>query len=417
MTDNLTLWIAPAQGHAYEIDLSEFALGGIATAAKTTSWNGDYRGRPRLAREIYDLVFLTNPTERSVISTRSAMRNFFRFLDERAASGETVECSTDVTDAHGPAFARWLDGDENSYRTAKSILNQMRALSAGRLLFWPTRRRDLAVREEPVDDQAMKRFFHALRHEARSIKAMFGEGDRLAMIGSDPRGGTTDDWLAPENRIWLVKSMLGDGLPDSKTVRAAGGRPMQELAGPAYLVPGAEERGTRGVSGLLRWILPGFPETSVFFWLFLLGTGWNYSTACAVDATDSEGWAQPHPQSEKFAVIHAFKNRAGRHPRHHRRGLHARSRQRPWSASSPAPRRQVAPHRRRASASPCRHWASVSPVRAGRHGHRDAGLRPPAGFGFGYSGGSRKDPPARGAGPASLRRRTAGREAARSRRP
>jgi hypothetical protein len=314
MTDNLTLWIAPAQGHAYEIDLSEFALGGgVATAAKTTSWSGDYRGRPRLAREIYDLFFLTNPTEKSAISTRSAMRNFFRFLDEGAASGETVECSTDVTDAHGPAFAHWLDGDENSYLTAKSILNQMRALAGGRLLFWPTRRRDLAVREEPIDDQAMKRFFHALRHEARSIKTMLAEGDRLAMIGSDPRGGTAEDWLAPENRIWLVKSLLQDGLPDSKSVRAAGGRPMQELAGPAYLVPGAEERSSRGVSGLLRWLLPGFPETSVFFWLFLLGTGWNYSTACAVDATDPEGWTQPHPQSEKFAVIHAFKNRAGRH--------------------------------------------------------------------------------------------------------
>ena len=79
------------------------------------------------------------------------------------------------------------------------------------------------------------------------------------------------------------------------------------------LSPARKTAASRGLSGLLRWLLPGFPEVSVFFWLFLLGTGWNFSTACAVDATDPEGWAQPHPQSEKFSVIHAFKNRAGRH--------------------------------------------------------------------------------------------------------
>ena len=40
----------------YHVDLTEFFLGGSKeTAAKTTSWKGDFRGRPRLASEFADL--------------------------------------------------------------------------------------------------------------------------------------------------------------------------------------------------------------------------------------------------------------------------------------------------------------------------------------------------------------------------
>lgn len=316
MTDALIVQVAPPHGECYSLDLSEFALGGNEnTVAKSTSWSGNYSGRPHFAREIYNLLFLTNPGESTATATRAAMRQFFRFLDDRATAGEVVERSIDVTDAHGPAFIQWLNGDEHNYGVAKTALNRMRTLAGGRLLFWPTRRRSLSVREEPIDDKTLKRFFHALRHEARFIEAMYDEGEHRAAMGSDPRGSDSAAWLPAENRLWLVKTLLKEGLPDSQTLRAMGAREAFEsqLEGPSYLAPGAEERSSRGVSGLIRWLVPGFSEISVFFWLFLLGTGWNYSTACAVDATDPEGWAQPHPQSEGFAVIHAFKNRASRH--------------------------------------------------------------------------------------------------------
>jgi hypothetical protein len=45
----------------------------------------------------------------------------------------------------------------------------------------------------------------------------------------------------------------------------------------------------------------------------LIGTGWNLSTALALDVSDEESWFQPHSHSEGFAVMHAFKNRADRH--------------------------------------------------------------------------------------------------------
>ena len=102
MTDNLVLWIAPRKATPMRPTSPSSRSAAARHGRKTTSWSGDYRGRPRFARKIYDLFFLTNPTEKSASSTRSAMRHFFRFLDESAATGETVECSTDVTDGHGP---------------------------------------------------------------------------------------------------------------------------------------------------------------------------------------------------------------------------------------------------------------------------------------------------------------------------
>ncbi|MGX9430478.1 MULTISPECIES: hypothetical protein [Bradyrhizobium] len=46
----------------------------------------------------------------------------------------------------------------------------------------------------------------------------------------------------------------------------------------------------------------------MLLWLFLLGTGWNPSTACGIDVLDPDGWWQPHPQSDLFAIIHAWKD-------------------------------------------------------------------------------------------------------------
>jgi hypothetical protein len=315
MSEELKLTIYPDRGKIYTVDFSEFALGGSAeTVLKTTSWRCDYRGRPMFAREMYDYFLLENPSHSSAQGYRTGMRNFFRFLDTIDPEAENVRCSADVTDAHGPAFRHWLGGEDHSYRDVKSWLNQLRSLSGKRTLFWSARKRDLATREEPISDRAMKHFFHALRREAREITAMFAQGDHLALIGSDPRN-EPDGWTAPENGVWLVKHMLQQTLPDKNFVDEAGARELREekVTRPRYLFAGAEERSNGGLSGMMRWVVPGLAETAIFFWMFLVGTGWNYSTACAVDATDSNGWADRHPQSDKFTVIHAWKGRANRH--------------------------------------------------------------------------------------------------------
>lgn len=73
------------------------------------------------------------------------------------------------------------------------------------------------------------------------------------------------------------------------------------------------ERGGQGTVGKLRWFHPSYHDTAIFLWLFLLGTGWNLSTALALDVSVKENWCEDHPQQPKFKVIHAYKNRADRH--------------------------------------------------------------------------------------------------------
>lgn len=313
MTVAFQLEITPARESPYTVDLSEFALGGrFEVVEKDTARGGDFKGRPQLAAEIVELFTIVNPARSAAASMRGGLRQLFRFLDAQSeSSGENIATCSDVTDAHGVALLRWLGGNHNAYRNIKTALNRIRALNGSRQLFWPNRRRDVATNEEPIEEEALRRLFHALRHEARDIKAMFNEGERLAEAGSDPRSASDKAaWTHPENRAWLVRNLLKDGLPDREGIRAAGAFELLVGPGPSYVAPSMG--GIIG-GGALRWFVPGRADMSILLSLFLLGTGWNLSTACAIDVSRPEGWWQPHPQSDQFAVIHAFKNRADRH--------------------------------------------------------------------------------------------------------
>jgi hypothetical protein len=298
----------------YDLDLSEFFLGGNeSTVGKLTSWSGDYRGRPKLAAEFADLFAVEPQEETTLTSRRTTMRAFFRFLDIREDQfGESVTSCTDVTDAHGPAFRAWMQSD-STYKVLKGVLNNMRALNGCTPLFWPARRPDPSRQREPIEEEAVRRLFHALRREARDIKANFAEGERLAAAGRDPRGAGPAAFLVPENRAWLFRELLQIGFPGRETIRTL--RSGRLLVGPGAknLSPGLSKKFAGGFSGAARWFVPAFSDTAVFFHLFLIGTGWNPSTACAIDVSDDEGWWQPHPQSDLFAVLHAWKNRADKH--------------------------------------------------------------------------------------------------------
>jgi hypothetical protein len=181
-------------------------------------------------------------------------------------------------------------------------------------LFWPSRRPDIVVHDEPIEERAIRDLFHALRHEARAVKRMLVDGGRLADAGRDPRDGKGETpFSVPENRAWLVRDLIRDGLPGRAAAIAAGARDLLVGAGPSYVAPTMSERSSRGLTGALRWFVPGRSDTAIFLALFLLSTGWNFATATAIDVSSSDQWFQPHPQLESFAVIHAFKNRADRH--------------------------------------------------------------------------------------------------------
>ncbi|MGV7219552.1 hypothetical protein [Bradyrhizobium sp. UFLA05-112] len=307
--------IQPSRGAPYEVDLREFAIGGNeATVKKVTTWGGDYAGRPDLALELADFLDTLSPIEPRCKSIRSGMRNFYRFLDAQAP---TVARSADVTDAMGPTLLTWLTDIGSSYaayKTIRAAVNGMRALSGGRQLFWPSRRPDIVVHDEPIEERALRDLFHALRHEAREVKRMLADGDKLANAGCDPREDLDEAAFSVlENRAWLVRELMRDGLPDRAGAVASGARELLVGPGPTYVSPTMSERSSRGLTGALRWFVPGRSDTAIFLALFLLSTGWNFATATAIDVSSPDAWSQPHPQVDRFAVIHAFKNRADRH--------------------------------------------------------------------------------------------------------
>jgi hypothetical protein len=323
LDDPLVFFVEFSDGSRYKVDLREFAVGGNidnVVARARHSWAGDFAGRPTLAEQFAEMISEKRPQEISSRSLRHGMRAFFRFLDEEAAAGHPeVFGIQDITDAHGPAFLKWLGTKHGTaYRRTKTALDAIRELRGLPALFWPARAADPIASKEPVAVDAVRHLFNAFKHEARSIKQMFAEGEQLAAAGRDPRepGPYFGKWSAIENRARVIKDVTAEHLLDRQGFKESGIYwPIVNTpaSGPSYLAPGMGERGREGIVGALRWFYPSYQDMAVFLWLFLLGTGWNLSTALSIDVTSDETWHEHHPHNPKFVVIHAFKARADRH--------------------------------------------------------------------------------------------------------
>jgi hypothetical protein len=330
----LELWIDPGNGTPYSVDLSELMYGGRRQelpARLRRGWTGDFSGRPVFAHEFGEMLRWTRPGPETCRNWRHAMRVFFRFLDEQQeATGRVVGRIADVSDGDGPLFRTRCDCSTSGasvYRSLKTVVDRMRDLDSLPPLFWPARRRDTPCVQEAVDTLGMRRLFNALKAEGREIKNMFREGERLADAGVDPRGARHDEgfqkagWQIRENHAWLVRELTRGRIPDRAELLASRAHGLiksnnaatQKHHGPTYLVPGMTERGREGMVGKLRWFHPSYHDTGIFFWLFLIGTGWNLSTALAIDVSEEARWVDDHPHGTNFRVLHAFKDRAARH--------------------------------------------------------------------------------------------------------
>lgn len=327
---DLRFWVTPEDEPPYEVDLTEFAKGGRRedhTRARRMLWAGDFAGRPVLAKQLATYYRIVKPRAATSSSVRAAIRSFFRFLDTGADCAVDDIC--DLTDGHGPALKQWLASGglgHNTYNRVKTVVDRIRSLEGAPTLFWPARDRDAQALQDDVDLLGMRRLFNAFKHEGRSIKRMFAEGERLASVGEDPRGASfgqgyeTSAWHRRENHAWLVAHLTREYLITKATFYDARARGLnkaneesQKHDGPSYLAPGMTERGSQGIVGKLRWFHPSYHDTAVFLWLFMLGTGWNLSTALGIDVTADETWFEDHPHKPEFKVMHAFKGRSQKH--------------------------------------------------------------------------------------------------------
>ena len=323
----LRFWIEPPDEAPYEVDLSEFAFGksrDSVVARARSSWAGDYNGRAELAEEISGLIREGTPSKRTFRTIVYVARCLYRFLDRHDDTYD-IYSSRDFVDFHGLTIQNWLSeqGQRNVYGALKTLIFTMRSRAGHPGLLWPSKIRRRVTHKEDIDLVGMKRLYLALKKEGADIKRMFREGEALVRAGNDPRGRArvagTASWHARENHAWLIEHLNHDRLLTTKEIALLGRRGLSNLTGvpgtqhngPSYIAPGMTSRGSRGIGGKLRWFHPGYQDTAVFLWLFLLGTGWNLSTALAVDL--SVDWSEPHPQKAGYRIIHAFKRRSGRH--------------------------------------------------------------------------------------------------------
>lgn len=302
-----------------EVDLTEFFDGGTAARMPVgfrKGWAGDFTGRLGYAEDIRRWHIDTRPSEQKSIDRRAALRSLLRFLDRCDPEGY-VQSVADLSDYHGFLLRR--DESRESYKKIRglvSILRQSRRLSD---LIWPAGKRGDIQQIDEVDRQAVSKVYCSLKKEAHTMLAMFKEGKELSSIGVDPRqlplGQQHAAWRVRANQAHVIDRLSDQRLPhNKKEIIAAGCNSLYRfpIDGPKYLAPGMR-RGTAGVTGGLRWFHPSKQDTIIMLWLFLLGTGWNLSTALALDISEPQNWHSPHPHDPSVKVVHAFKNRADRY--------------------------------------------------------------------------------------------------------
>lgn len=328
----MRFWVEPGGERPYVVDLSEFDRGGRLadqSAMGQKHWGGDFIGRPKFAREIADYYRLVQPNSISSRAIRTALRSLFRFLDV-IEEGSQVQSVCDLRDAHGPMLKRHFGYEVknvSTYKTIKTTIDRMRDLNGARPLFWPARNVERLKIQEDVDVRGARRLYNALKAEGRCIKQMFAEGSRLSAQGEDPRGSKAQEGFSPAawhvraNHAWLIHEVTQTRLCSKTELYAVGcmglnkaNDPATQLFdGPEYLAPGMTERGRQGIVGKLRWFHPSYHDTAIFLWLFLLGTGWNLTTALSLDVSENSTWVQDHPHKQEFKILHGFKSRSDRH--------------------------------------------------------------------------------------------------------
>ncbi|WP_408902559.1 hypothetical protein [Methylobacterium radiotolerans] len=313
------------------MDVTEFAVGRQEATKrnKRLSRLADFQGRPKFANEIADLFRISQPHKEASRDSQSAFRTLFRALDAHDW-GREVQSVGDLKDAHGWLLKEYIRQSTNkkAYSNIRTIIDRLREISGFKPLIWPTPDAKLVNVQDDVDVLGVQRLYNAIKGHARDIKSMFAEGERLAVVGEDPRlsaercgNDKLQTWSIRANHAWLVRELTSERLcTNDEIIRAGAAKlkfngydPRSYISGPAYLAPAMSKRGSHGVVGKLRWFHPSLNDTAVLFWLFLIGTGWNLSTALALDISKDENWVRSHPHKPEFKVLYSFKSRAGRH--------------------------------------------------------------------------------------------------------
>ncbi|NKQ80533.1 hypothetical protein C3Y90_24750 [Rhizobium sp. UPM1134] len=128
--------------------------------------------------------------------------------------------------------------------------------------------------------------------------------DKLRELGTDPRkeyGGLKDDWLKPENGIFVARRVTGFGLFSWRELQARGIPNFRNVMHGFEKCPGAPFTNGKGLPdikrgwrGQIRWVHPYVDDIAPFVILSMIHTGVNFSAIARVKA-GADSWSEPYP--------------------------------------------------------------------------------------------------------------------------
>lgn len=280
------------------IDFSEFWFGApdAMRGPGSKSYLGGFRGRPLLADAMISSLRAIaggalKPKE--LRSHRSHLRNFWRFLDaiEAKFSG-VIDSLEDVAPIHGALWIKpdsdgtWSTPSYGMYHLARHLIEISRhAAGLTAPLLWPTIDPPVPPRPDVMSEAQARALYIELKHRAYNIYARWETADKLASIGRNVLKGCVDTTLtltlADAHATYRAVILeTGDAVPSAAVLRKVLGYPSNRRMFPIHLAE------------LEAGLYPTLADLEVFFYLFLVRSGWNPQTVLDID-TSSVDWAVP----------------------------------------------------------------------------------------------------------------------------
>lgn len=306
--------IHPDHEGAQPIDFSEFWEGAPEELSGNgnNAWGGAFRGRPRLADELWPHVQASSAYMRpeGIRGRRSQLRCLFRFLDGyEQLFGDDIDSLSDVKDVHGilwqkpPNDAAWAPVYGNVYSEVKRIISLAKA-DSGAPFWWPSSGR-ATLRPDSPDARHVRALLHGLKREAQDIFTRWRRADEAAAIGNcllgvagrRRRGTPVSDADCHRTYRDLIVA-TGEPLPSQRQLAEALGFKNIPDWWPVTF------------KDLIAGLYPTSADLAIFAALFMARSGWNPSTVLALDVTDDD-WAIQHGSEQNpLRWIQSFKVRS-----------------------------------------------------------------------------------------------------------
>lgn len=316
---------------AYSCDFSELWVGAKdINLARSHNWLGGFKGRPELAESIWKPIIAQSAGRkpRALVDTLNSLRRFFRFLDAYESQGfQQVEHLEDLRSEHSmlwqnPMSDAWQPPNQKrAYNQVGSLLQEARRELLGRndIFDWhPFPKREPTESKDLPSEPEIREALSLLKETARRIFARWSHADALAKTGRNILDvhrkigvkGAFDERVNEADIHATYRELIkrtGDPLPSIYLLKEALGLSKVSNCVPTWWPrhPNDHPRGGEKLllDEIIEGLYPTYADVDSLLLLFVARTGWNVSTALAIDVSDPN-WSYPHgdPESDLWRI-------------------------------------------------------------------------------------------------------------------